>query len=155
MAIIDLIDYIQNMKIADTHEHLVPEKFRNNIPLDFTYLLGCYIDTNLISAGMNMDEMQAMRTPGRKMIDKLFDSWESGNKVYPFIERLPEKEFGLDKKWDLFEPFWNKIRNTGYAKCIKLAVTNLFGIKDITRDTYVFLSEELEKTRRPGWVKLP
>ena len=151
MAIIDLIDYIQNMKIADTHEHLVPEKFRNNIPLDFTYLLGCYIDTNLISAGMNMDEMQAMRTPGRKMIDKLFDSWESGNKVYPFIERLPEKEFGLDKKWDLFEPFWNKIRNTGYAKCIKLAVTNLFGIKDITRDTYVFLSEELEKTRRPGW----
>ena len=58
-------EYIDQIKLADTHEHLIAESIRNQSELDFTYLMPMYLNSDLISAGMPVDDLEKIRRPGQ------------------------------------------------------------------------------------------
>ena len=79
MGSTSLKEYIDQIKLADTHEHLIAESLRNKSDLDFTYLMPMYLNSDLISAGMPVDELEKIRRPGREMYQAVEDNLEPGS----------------------------------------------------------------------------
>lgn len=148
-----IAEALAEVKLIDTHEHIAPEAVRLGLELDFTYLLSHYLSSDLVSAGMSLDDLEAIRTPGRKMLEALIDRIEPRDPAYPFPERLPSEELPLEEKWRRFAPFWEKTRNTGYARCILIAIRDLFRIDDLNERTYRPLSEALQSSNKEGWYR--
>ena len=88
----------------DTHEHVESEAARIGRKVDLfnTYMMH-YASCDLISAGMPDEDMS-------------------------FLKGESED---LEKKWNLFEPFWEKARNTTYCKSLIYATKDIYGIDDI------------------------
>ncbi len=148
-----IAEALDEVKLIDTHEHIAPEAVRLGLELDFTYLLPLYLSSDLVSAGMSLDDLEAIRTPGRKMLEALIERIEPRDPPYPFPERLPLEELPLEEKWRRFAPFWEKTRNTGYARCILIAIRDLFEIDDLNEGTYQALSEALQASNQEGWYR--
>jgi hypothetical protein len=144
---------LSGVQLIDTHEHIAPEEVRLEQTLDFTYLLPHYLSSDLISAGMSRDDLEAIRAPARAMTEALRGRIWPRDPTYPFTERLPVEEPSLDEKWTGFAPFWERTRNTGYARCILIALRDLFGIPDLNDDTYRDVSTALQDSNRPGWFR--
>lgn len=146
-------DELKDIRLLDTHEHIVPEDFRLSLKLDFTYLLANYLGNDLTSAGMSGDEIAAVSTPGRKISEYLNVHAHHHRRPlgYPYTERLPSDELSLDEKWRRIKPYWERARNTGHARCILIAIRDLFGIEDINQSTYQAISEALQASNQIGW----
>ena len=114
---------VDSIQIVDSHEHLIPEQMRLSIQTDFFHLFKDYIRNDLISAGMSGDSEQYILNP----------------------------ENPLEERWERFSPYWQKTRNTAYARNILLAVNDLFGISDINSDTYQALNQRMLESNKPGW----
>ncbi len=148
-----IAEALEEIKLIDTHEHIAPEAVRLSLKLDFTYLLSHYLSSDLVSAGMSLDDMEAIRAPGRKMLEALIERLHPRDPDYPFPERLPLEEPSLEEKWRRFAPFWKKTRNTGYARCILIAIRDLFEIDDLNEETCQALSEALQASNKEGWYR--
>lgn len=144
---------LADVRLIDTHEHVAAESLRQELQLDFTYLMPHYLSSDLVSAGMSVDDLEAIRTPGRAMRDGLRAGISPRDPGYPFPERLPAQELPLEEKWSRFAPYWERTRNTGYARCILIALRDLFGIEDLNEQTYRSVSERLQQSNRPGWYR--
>lgn len=116
---------VDEIKIVDTHEHLVTEEGRKQIPKGLFYLMGNYFTADLQSAGM----------PG-----------EDYNFVFNHANLLSDR-------WARFKPYWEKTKNTGYGQCIKITARDLFGIYDIDNETYAELDKKLAGTDSTGWYR--
>ncbi|MFQ6095241.1 MAG: amidohydrolase family protein [Candidatus Bathyarchaeia archaeon] len=121
-------DAVDRVRIVDTHEHLVQEKERvaNKVDL-FETILAHYASSDLVSSGMPLKDLERIRDPG-----------------------LP-----LQERWELFEPYWEMIRNTGYARALNIAVRDLYGVDGISEGTYKNLVLRMEEANKPGlyhWV---
>lgn len=120
--------HVESIKIIDTHEHLPSEEQRLAKKIDVLnefYLH--YTSSDLISAGMSEEEL-----------------------LYTRDTSIP-----LEDRWDVFEPWWQSIRNTGYSWCIEIAAQGLYGVDGINKDTYQQLQEQLVMHNKPGlyrWV---
>ncbi len=117
---------VDALPVIDTHEHLETEQDRNKAPLDFFHWFSHYASSDLISAGM----------PGAD------------------LDYCRGSENPLEERWNRFEHWWERTRNTAYCKALELAARDLFGVEEITRATVGTLSERLEATRQPGWYKV-
>jgi len=114
---------VDKVRIIDTHEHLVQEKQRMATKPDlFEIFLSHYASSDLVSSGMPLEELEEVRDP-----------------------KLP-----LEKRWEIFKPFWEKIENTGYARAINIAVRDLYGVDGIKEDTYRKLPSRMEEANKPG-----
>lgn len=62
-------------------------------------------------------------------------------------------DFGrpLEQRWQRFEPFWARIRLTGYSRCLRLGFADLLGCDDLNADTVAPLAEALQAHARPGF----
>ena len=116
---------VDNIKIVDTHEHLVTEEGRKQIPKDLFYLMGNYFTADLQSAGMPRED-------------------------YNFIFNQANQ---LSEIWGRFLPYWEKTKNTGYGQCIKITARDLFGIGEINSETYNELDKKLAATDTLGWYR--
>jgi hypothetical protein len=86
--------------MVDTHEHLIPEIERLNAQVDvLATFFPHYASSDLKAAGMPEEELLHIRKAS-----------------------APLKE-----RWALFEPWWEKIRNTGYARAMEIAARDLYG----------------------------
>lgn len=148
-----IADALSEVKLIDTHEHTTDETVRLGLDLDFTYLLPHYLSSDLVSAGMSLDDLEAIRTPGREMNESVGRRMDPRDMVYPFPERLPAEELSVDDKWRRFAPFWERTRNTGYARRVLIAMRDLFEIEDLNEGTYSALSEALQASNKPGWYR--
>jgi uncharacterized protein len=148
-----IAEALADLRLIDTHEHTAAEAVRLGIELDFTYLLADYLSSDLISAGMPADDLEAVRTPGRKMDQAVESRILPRDPVYPFPERLPLEELSIEEKWRHLAPFWEKTRNTSYARYILIAIRDLFGIDDLNEGTYQALSEALQASNKKGWYQ--
>lgn len=147
----DLAHLIDQIPLLDTHEHFIPEEFRGQLHLDFTYFFPHYLNSDLVSSGMPLPELEVIRTPGRQVMDYLKSSINAGAKTYPFDDLLDPKPLTIKEKWKRLRPYWSNIQNTAFAKCIQIAVADLFGISEIDEGTYEHLSEKLDQSKEPGW----
>lgn len=110
-------EYIDTLRIIDTHEHLLnPDFLRKTNILDFFLLMNHYYYDDLISAGMP---------------EELFNKLYNGN--------MPPEE-----KWKLIEPYWNRSLNTSFALVAKVAARNLFNVNEINANTVGILTQRIK-----------
>ena len=117
-------NFINGMKIVDTHEHLLdPAEFTDSM-LDFTLMLRHYPGGDYHSAGM---------------------SWKE-------VGLLFEDSLSIPEKWKLLQPYWDLSFNTGFNRVAQLAANKLFNVEDINTQTVGVLSERLKKAyQQPDW----
>jgi hypothetical protein len=119
----EINESVSSIPIFDTHEHLMSEEERRTKPLDVFYLFSHYVGSDLISSGMPEVEFNS-----------LFD---------PNVE--------IEKRWDIFSPYLENVKNTSYYRIVAESVKDLFQIEDININTYKDLSEKLESTKTQAW----
>jgi glucuronate isomerase len=67
-----LLEAIQEMPVADTHEHLIPEEKRLTDFTDFfTITMSHYVSTDMISAGMPIEQMEQLRSDNTPFDEKV------------------------------------------------------------------------------------
>lgn len=114
---------VDQVRIIDTHEHLLQEKERTSSIADpFETFFTDYVSSDLVSSGMLKEELENVLNP-----------------------TLP-----LEDRWRILEPFWQNIQNTGYARGINMAVRGLYGLNGITKDTYMELAFRMRAANKPG-----
>jgi uncharacterized protein len=138
---------VKAIPLVDTHEHLFSEEERHRAALDFSYLFPHYAASDLISAGMPPALLESVRLPTRPV---LMERSTRIRRPRPFPVPA-QSDSSLAKRWDAIEPYWERIRHTGYGKCLLIAARDLFDAPDISRQTFDWLSEAIAASRRPGW----
>ncbi len=124
----ELIDAMCQMPIIDAHEHLVQERQAIAEDADvFTRIFCHYSITNAIMAGLGKPP------DGREIREWLKDT------SVPLMER-----------WTHFRESYAAIRDTGYARAARQAVTALYGIDDVTDENVEEVSERLQADNTEG-----
>ena len=116
-------DYVKQVRVVDTHEHLLDPAHLGESMLDFTLLLRHYAAGDHASAGM----------PGELHDQFLGDA------------------LTVVEKWRLFKPYWERSSNTAYNRAALLAADQLFGIRDLNETTVEELSARIRKAYRTDW----
>lgn len=124
----ELKGHVDGIRIVDTHEHLSQEPARLKQEVDvLATFFPHYASSDLRSAGMSEEQLIEIRDPSTP----------------------------LEERWGVFEPWWEKIRNTGYARAVEIAARDLYGVDGIGPDTYEVLSERIRQRNVGGlyrWV---
>ncbi len=101
-------DYVDSIKIIDTHEHFFnPELLKSTYFLDFSLLLQQNSYDGLVASGMDPEMLQKL-----------------------YFEPTPVPE-----KWNIIEPYWNKSFNTISNRILLLAIRDLYSINELNRQT--------------------
>lgn len=117
-----LHDYIQTLKIIDTHEHLPFEADRPKNTDVLAEWLTHYFSSDLISAGMTDNDLAIVRDSSKDIKDR----------------------------WKIVEPYWHAAESTGYGRSLSLAAKDLYGIEQITEASIENLNQLFQKARTQG-----
>jgi predicted TIM-barrel fold metal-dependent hydrolase len=110
----------------DTHEHLCEEKSRLKNHDDCWFdILKPYLGDDLISAGLSKDD----------------------------FEKVWNNETPLSEKWDMVSPYWDFIKNTGYAKSVLITLKELYDVDEITINNLELIQEKFLKLKKKGFYK--
>ena len=117
-----LLNYADNMKIIDTHEHLAPNKNyiceNTNEPPDVLRdYISHYITTDLESAGMLSSDM----------------------------EKVKDYKLDIVERFKILEPWLNCVKNTSYYRSLEIAAKKLHKINGISVKTIEELNEKFKK----------
>jgi predicted TIM-barrel fold metal-dependent hydrolase len=118
----ELIDAMGEIEIIDAHEHLPPERERLKLRVDICFLFSHYTRSDLISAGMPPTKYDEMLNPD-----------------------LP-----LEERFLILEPFLPYIRYGSYARAAFIALRDIYGYDEITRQNYKEISEKMASFNKPG-----
>ena len=123
----EIQEFVDQILIIDTHEHLRSEEKYLADPRrsDFGLFVSHYTDTDLGSAGMSGADRGAVTSP----------------------------DTPLDKKWDILEPYWTKMRTTGYGWVKELVIRGFYGLDGLSRKTYAELTKRIQAAHQPGFYK--
>ena len=117
---------VQKTPFVDTHEHLPDEFDRlagSGLPCDdWSLLFYDYLQSDLVSAGMPASEIAAFFSPN----------------VAP------------QRKWQILEPFWPRVKNTGFGQAVRISMRELYGIESLEAEAIPRLQEAYEDLRKPG-----
>ncbi|HEY81686.1 MAG TPA: amidohydrolase family protein [Dehalococcoidia bacterium] len=140
---------VEKIPLVDTHEHTMPEAERSQYAVDFGYLFAHYNTSDLVSAGMPPRLMEAARLP----MHHYRVAYIKRRRLRRVIPEPEREDMSLEERWQAMEPFWEAMRNTAYAKMTLIAIKDIFGIDDLSRDTFLKLSQAIADSRRPGWYR--
>jgi len=121
-------EYIDTLKIIDTHEHLFnPDFLKRTRIMDFFLLMNHYYYDDLISAGMP-----------EEIFDKLYNG-----------------DISPEEKWKLLEPYWNRSLNTSFALVAKIAARRLFKVNEINASTVGDLTQRIKSAyTSKNWFRI-
>lgn len=114
-----LLEYIDGLRIIDTHEHLPLENELSPQADVLSEWLKHYFSCDLVSAGLSDKDLAKAKDP-------------SGD---------------LAKRWKRIEPYWHAAKSTGYGRSLAIAARDLFGIEDINAGTILELNERMRADR--------
>jgi len=117
-----LVEEMGQLEIVDGHEHLPPESERVKLKVDVCFLFSHYTRNDLISAGMSPSEYERMLNP----------------------------ELSLDERFGILERYLPFIRFGSYARPAFIALRDIYGYSDITRQNYREISEKMAEMNKPG-----
>ena len=122
----DLLDYINNLEIIDTHEHLPGKEQEREKDTDIIkeYLIH-YFSRDLMSAGLSKKDYQ----------------------------RITEQKLPILEKWKIIEPYWEISRYTGYGRALDISARDIYGVEKIDSSTIEELNDRFQKTLKPGHFK--
>ena len=113
-----LLNYADNMKIIDTHEHLHPNQtYLGDQPDVLCDYFRQYVTTDLMSAGMS----------------------ESA------IEQIRDYKLNITERFKTLEPFLNQVKNTSYYRSLEIAAKKIHDINEISINTIEELNEKFKK----------
>jgi predicted TIM-barrel fold metal-dependent hydrolase len=122
----ELYSELVRMPCINSHSHLLSEAERLKREVDALVFFGhAYPLSDLHSAGMSEAEAQRALTPG----------------------------LALEKRWNIWEPYWRAARFTGYSQSILEAFSDLFGVHEFTAETVGPLSEAIRAQATPGFYR--
>jgi len=122
---------INQIELVDTHEHLIDESVRLNCEKpfiqcdDWTTILGLYTKFDFVSSGMTQKEMELI----------------SSQEIIPL------------EKWKIIQPYWNRIKHTGYGQVIQHTINDLYGISELHEKSISELQEKYINYRKKGFYK--
>lgn len=116
-------DYVNQMKIVDTHEHLLNPSRLKESDLDFMLLFRHYAADDYFSVGLP---------------DQTYEELFSGSLT-------------AVEKWHALQPYWDLSFNTGYNRAGLLAADKLFGIKKVDETTVEELSQKIKQAYQTNW----
>lgn len=123
----EILDYINNLEIIDTHEHLMPfesQRERNDVISEF---LTHYFSVDLVTSGLPLTQLDKVR----------------GN------------ELTVMEKWNYIESYWDQSKFTGYGQALAIASRDIYGIDEINRDSIEELNRRyLESFSQPHYHKI-
>jgi len=126
-----IFDKVFATPFIDTHEHLPAESYRTGDNIrkyevdDWTYIFKHYLNSDMLSAGMP-----------KNILNKFFSNMSDP------VE-----------KWRLLEPYWPAIKTTGYGLAVRIAMSRLYGVDDLSANSVEKVKASYEKTRQPGFYK--
>lgn len=145
-------DVVNGIRLVDTHEHLLSEEERNRAAHDLGYLFPHYASSDLISAGMPPAVLETVRATARPVLMERMARIGWIRKPPPFVAPSGT-DLSLEERWAALAPYWERIRNTGYGTCLRIAIRDIFGVQDLNEQTYAGLSEAIAGSRRVGWYR--
>jgi predicted TIM-barrel fold metal-dependent hydrolase len=115
---------IGRIPCINSHSHLMPEAQRLATPVDALSLFGhAYPAADLRSAGMTQET----------------------------LDEICDLSRPLALRWERFAPYWQRVRLTGYSRCLRIGFEDLLGFADLTADTVGPLSAALAAHAKPGF----
>jgi hypothetical protein len=121
-----ILDYIRQIPVIDTHEHLVHSEDllqgRDDVLQEF---LIHYMSSDLISSGLDPEVLAIARDSERDL-------------VY---------------RWKLIEDYWEFCRHTGYGRALDDSIREIYGIDGIRGSTIEELGEKFREANKPGHLK--
>ncbi len=69
------------------------------------------------------------------------------------LEAICDLQQPLAQRWQRFAPYWQRIRLTGYSRCLRIGFADLLGCPELTADTVGPLSEALQAHAQPGFYR--
>jgi predicted TIM-barrel fold metal-dependent hydrolase len=130
----EILDLVEKTPFVDTHEHLIEESARvesltgtdpKRPPTDFSVFFAHYANSDLVVAGMSMEEH----------------------------ERLFAHDTPLDEKWRIVAPVYARTRNTGYLRNMRESLRMLFDEDDLTEANYDRITERIRGAIKPGYYR--
>lgn len=120
----ELLDEIARIPCVNSHTHVMPEQERLAQDVDaLTLFKHAYLHADLVTAGLTA---------------------EAGEQIFDAALPLPNR-------WRVFEPFWKRIRLTGYTQCAVEAFKDLFGFAELSAATVGPISDAMRQLARPGF----
>jgi predicted TIM-barrel fold metal-dependent hydrolase len=121
---------VEAIPFADTHEHLLDDATRRRGPgshefnpcSDAALLLFHYCRDDLVAAGMPPGDVREFFGTGRSPREK----------------------------WRLVEPYWARMRHTGYGQAITASVQRLFGFDGLDGPAFEAISRRMQS---PGYLR--
>lgn len=121
----EINDYLDEIQIISTHEHIEREEERNKKELNFFYLFPHYISSDLLKCGM----------PENVFL------------------KLGEENVDFNQIWKYFIKYWQMVENTTYARVIKIILKDLFNITEVNKKNAETVTDMLNKTNKSGYYK--
>lgn len=116
------------IRIIDTHEHLsYPHDLKGMQKIDFGRMFLHYASSDLISAGMPRKDLEEIQNPNSK--------WT------------------VTEKWQSMKPYYHRTWNTAYCEALRIAMRDLFQIKNLMDNTVQVLSERMNNIPRAEWTR--
>ena len=119
----DLYEEIAGLTIIDAHEHLPPEARYLSFGYSGLNLFAGYLWHDLRSAGVPAEFVATMREGG----DRPVETW-----------------------WPQIRLHWEHVRNTSYARALRITARDVFGIEEINDHTIGLLAEQVKADNTPG-----
>lgn len=145
---IELTAALAQTPAINGHTHVIPEADRLTRDLDaLAYFAHPYPAADLQSAGMSAADLAFATTPVAP----------PGAAPGARGGATPDSPGGGDaaggslrERWARFEPYWRRVRLTGFSQCLMEGWRATFGIDDLTAETVQPLSEAIRAARWPG-----
>lgn len=119
----EIFESLTELPVIDAHEHLMPEKHRVSMKLDFFLLFSHYTKADLLSAGMMLQDYERL---------------------------MKDQDMPVEKKWEVFHPFYPLIRYGSYARPALIWLREVLGYDDLTEKNYREISAKLQEWNKPG-----
>lgn len=120
----DLTHAFAEMPCINDHSHIIPEREWLQQDLDaLAYFQHPYLASDLQSAGMSAEDLAFVTNPAGP----------------------------LQERWTRFEPYWRRMRLTGFSQCILEGWRATFAIGELTAVTVGPLSAAIRNAKRPGF----
>jgi glucuronate isomerase len=117
-------NFIDNVRVVDTHEHLEAQAgWMKSGKLDFMLLLQHYSYDDIRSAGMPKSTFGTLQTDSLTVM----------------------------QKWNILKPYWEATSNTAYCRAALLTADKLFGVKDLNETTVEELSSKIKNAYQTDW----
>lgn len=122
----EIFNYIKELEIIDTHEHLPSNETDREKDTDvLKEYLSHYFSCDLISSGLPKND----------------------------YKKIIESELSIEDKWKLVEKYWELSRYTGYGRALDIAVKEIYDIEGISASTIEELNNKFLTSLTKGHFK--